>query len=250
MIVAFTLQRDVVAVAGPDAETYLHSQLSQDIIGLPIGAVVASLVLEPTGRVDALVRVTRIAPEVFEVDIDAGFGEQLMARLKRFKIRVNVEMELVTRSCVAIRGKGADALGVVGDVRPAWWMDGDAIDVFGAAVLPDIKQVSGDAVQEVRLSAGWPAMGSEITPDALPAELGVTSIAVSFKKGCYPGQELVERMDSRGAQAPRTLCKVPSNISASDIEITSVAGSAALAYVKRGIELASIGATPVGPSGN
>ena len=43
----------------------------------------------------------------------------------------------------------------------------------------------------------------------IPATAGVTSIAVSFTKGCYPGQELVERMDSRGASAPVVLRVIP-----------------------------------------
>ena len=49
-------------------------------------------------------------------------------------------------------------------------------------------------------------MGHEIVPgETVPQGTGLTRIAVSFTKGCYPGQELVERMDSRGAEAPRTL---------------------------------------------
>ena len=46
-------------------------------------------------------------------------------------------------------------------------------------------------------------MGAEIVPgETIPAETGLTDVAVSFTKGCYPGQELVERMDSR-ARRPR-----------------------------------------------
>ena len=49
-------------------------------------------------------------------------------------------------------------------------------------------------------------MGAEIVPgETIPAVTGVTGVAVSFTKGCYPGQELVERMDSRGAEAPASL---------------------------------------------
>ena len=49
-------------------------------------------------------------------------------------------------------------------------------------------------------------MGSEIVPgERIPGEVAVVPVAVSFTKGCYPGQELVERMDSRQSQAPRQL---------------------------------------------
>ena len=49
-------------------------------------------------------------------------------------------------------------------------------------------------------------MGTEIVPgERIPAEVAVVPVAVNFTKGCYPGQELVERMDSRQSQAPRQL---------------------------------------------
>ena len=72
--------------------------------------------------------------------------------------------------------------------------------------------------------------------------------AVDFKKGCYPGQELVERMDSRGADAPRRLrildvddgAKPGDRIELEGRDVgvlTSVAGHRALGYVKRGVDL-------------
>ena len=72
--------------------------------------------------------------------------------------------------------------------------------------------------------------------------------AVSFTKGCYPGQELVERMDSRAAEAPfalRVLEDLHGHEPGDEIvrdgtvvaRITSVAGGRALAYVRRGVEI-------------
>jgi folate-binding protein YgfZ len=91
-------------------------------------------------------------------------------------------------------------------------------------------------------------MGVDITTEMIPAETGVVDVAVSFTKGCYPGQELVERMDSRGSMAPRRLCRVTCASGAKvgdkvvvDSEIvgvyTTVAGVNALALIKRGVEI-------------
>jgi folate-binding protein YgfZ len=158
--------RDHVIVEGPDASRYLHSQIAQDIRELAVGDSCWTLVLEPTGKVDSLARVTRTNDEVFDFDVDAGFGEALAARLSRFKIRVRAEISVV----------------------PAASADPSA------------------AHEIARVAAGWPRMGFEIVPgETIPAVTGVVAVAVSFTKGCYPGQELVERMDSRGANAPRTL---------------------------------------------
>ncbi|HRB04298.1 MAG TPA: hypothetical protein PLP26_13085, partial [Ilumatobacteraceae bacterium] len=55
--------RDVVQVAGADALTYLQSQLSQDLRSLQVGQSVWSFVLQPTGKVEVLLRVWRTADD-------------------------------------------------------------------------------------------------------------------------------------------------------------------------------------------
>ena len=232
--------RDVVQVSGPDALSYLHSQLSQDIRPLPVGASTWSFVLQPTGKVDVLVRVWRTSDEAFVMDTDAGFGDVLVARLNRFKIRVKADIIVLPWRCLAVRGEGAGEV----DGLDAW---GGGVDLLEAAPKPPEGAVAGGTEQllAARISAGWPQMGSEIVPgDTIPAETGLNSVAVSFTKGCYPGQELVERMDSRGATAPRLLqvVSVAAGTQAGAAylvhdelagTVTSVSGTQALAYVKR-----------------
>ena len=199
-------------VEGPDAATYLHSQVAQDLRDLAVGQTCWTLVLEPTGKVESLARVTRTADERFDLDTDAGYGEALAARLARFKIRVRAEIAVV----------------------PA------------EAAAPSAEH------ETARVGAGWPRMGFEIVPgETIPAVIGVVPVAVSLTKGCYPGQELVERMDSRGVDAPRSLriVEVPVGSVIGDYvvdvdgaevgTITSVApsGTTALALVKRGCDL-------------
>jgi folate-binding protein YgfZ len=154
-----------------------------------------TFLLEPTGKVEVLARVRRVGEQRLELDTDAGYGEALLARINRFKIRVKADTALV----------------------PAG----------GAAPARD---------EVARVAAGWPAMGAEIVPgETLVAGSGLSAVAVDFRKGCYPGQELVERMDSRGAEAPRRLCRLPAGAyDPAIVEVTSTAGEHALAWVKRG----------------
>jgi folate-binding protein YgfZ len=90
-----------------------------------------------------------------------------------------------------------------------------------------------------------------MTTNSMPAETGLTDCAVSFTKGCYPGQELVERMDSRGATAPRQLRLIRAEAGASagapvvlngeEIGMyTSVCQEFALALIKRTADSRSI----------
>ena len=236
--------RDVVEVRGPDALTFLQSQLSQDLLPVPVGASVWSFALQPAGRVEVLLRVWRVSDDVFVLDTDAGFGDALVARLARFKIRVSADITRLDWRCIAVRGEVTAPQGSV----VAW---GEGFDLLGPAVAPPEGVPEGDAQQllAARIEAGWPAMGYEILPgESIPAETGVVPVAVSFTKGCYPGQELVERMDSRGATAPRSLQRVtvgpdavagdPLVVDGEEVGIlTSVLGGRALAYVKRGVDV-------------
>ncbi len=235
--------RDVVRVAGPDAASYLQSQVSQDLRSLAVGASAWTFLLEPTGKVVVLARVQHVADDVFVLDTDAGFGEVMVARLNRFKIRVRADVEPLAWRCVAVRREPDDGpLDNVSGV--ASW--GEGVDLLGEAVEPpDCRAGTSADLLEARIAAVWPAMGAEIVPgETIPAETGVVPVAVSFTKGCYPGQELVERMDSRGASAPRRIeaVEVPVGTAVgSDFlvdgevagVVTSVAGTAALARVQR-----------------
>ena len=205
--------RDRIEVTGSDALTYLQSQIAQEIRDQAVGEWRWTLVLEPTGKVDALARITRTGDETFVLDTDAGFGEGLKARLDRFKIRVQAESELMPAAT---------------------------------------SEPSSDA-DAARVAAGWPKMGVEIVPGiTMPGETGVVPVAVNFTKGCYPGQELVERMDSRGAESPRSLRivdvvdgSVPGDpiLDADGREVgtlTSVAGTLGLGFVKRGADVGRV----------
>jgi folate-binding protein YgfZ len=217
--------RDVVEVVGPDAATYLQSQVSNDLRPMQVGDSRWSLLLQPTGKVDVLLRVWRVGDDRFVLDTDAGFGAVLVARLNRFKIRVKADIAALDWSCIAVRG--ASGQGLV-----AW---GEGYDLIDPSPSPpvDVPHGSADDLLAARIDAVWPAMGAEIVPgESIPAELGVNDVAVSFTKGCYPGQELVERMDSRAATAPRSLRRLriadhPGR------DYTSTSGEWGLAYVPR-----------------
>jgi len=246
-------QRDVVSVSGEDAEGYLQGQISQDVVTLAVGESAWSLILQPQGKVDAWFRITRTAADAFLLDVDAGYGEALLARLKRFKLRTKADLELATWDWHAVRGS-ADPADVVstgrGDVIAAAPAKGQAgVDLIGPDLAAPTEDVmSDDEFDRLRIEAKVPAMGAELTENTIPAEADIVDESASFTKGCYTGQELVARVDSRGGNTPRRLRTVRGrgpvpesrDLSLDDAaagSITSIApdgdGWIALAYVKR-----------------
>jgi folate-binding protein YgfZ len=217
----------VVAVRGPDAEEYLQGQLSQDVVALAVGATADSLLLEPDGKLCALLRVTRTDGQGFVLDVDAGYGDAVVARLRRFLLRAKVELETLDWRCLSLRGAGVDELagglltvlaerGVL--ALPFEWNGWRGVDLLGppdvvlgsdSDVLPDgIVACHADAVEACRIVSGVPAMGAELTAKTIPQEAGIVPQTVSFTKGCYTGQELVARLDARGSRVARRLCAV------------------------------------------
>jgi len=255
-IIACEIEHLVFAVTGADAGKYLHSQLSNDIASLPVGGSRYSFVLEPMGKVIALVRVTRTDEETFILDSEnvEGLGEQLLARLNRFKIRVKADIAVSTQKYLSLRSRDGSPIEQAG-FTVSQWGSGAVVDAplmsIGESVVAQFVQVSPEEFDALRIRSSWPAMGSEIIAgETLPAATGVVTIAVSFTKGCYPGQELVERMDSRGSTAPKNLRlltgEIVNNAKSGDAvivngesvgEFTSVANDCALAYVARAVEL-------------
>ncbi|HEY1116210.1 MAG TPA: hypothetical protein VGE43_00810 [Acidimicrobiales bacterium] len=206
-----TTRRDVVRVWGPDAESFLQGQLSQDVGALAVGTSSWTFVLQPQGKVDAWARLTRTAADELLIDTDAGWGQALHDRLRRFLIRTKAELELTEQPAVAVRGPGAPHGDLPDGVLrlPAAGPGVEGYDLLGAgAELPaGVEAMSPGELRAHDVAHGVPAMGRELTEGTIPAEVGpwIVDESVSFTKGCYVGQELTARIDSRGGNVPRHL---------------------------------------------
>ena len=207
---ATEIARDTVRVAGPEAVAYLQGQLSQDVEDLDVGTTAWSFLLQPTGKVDAWLRVTRTAADEVVLDVDGGHRDALLARLRRFLLRTKADIDPLDWRAIALRGPGAVA--AAGDAPaelrvPAGWPGVEGADLLGPEVtIPaGVSAVGREAYESLRIRAGVPVLGAELTDATIPAEAGPWVIAesVDFTKGCFTGQELVARIDSRGGHVPR-----------------------------------------------
>jgi folate-binding protein YgfZ len=150
------------------------------------------------------------------------------ATLKKFLLRSAVEIERLEWRCLALRGAGVDsaaaglraALAEAGVLDLPFDLNGwRGVDLLGpkdvvldpsTGPLPEgVIRCERDAAEACRIASGIPAMGSELTERTIAAEAGgLVERSVSFAKGCYTGQELVARVDSRGNNVPRRLVGV------------------------------------------
>lgn len=180
---------------GPEALEYLQSQVSQDLTDLAVPGRVRTLLLAPAGTVVAVGAVIVASSEAVEIEVPEGLGEAVRTRLERFAIR----------AALAVRGP----------------------------IHVEVATDPGLADERSRIDARIPGP-RELDKGLVAHGLDPTLLAecVSFTKGCYPGQELVARMESRHAMPPYVLrhLLVPSPVevgtpagdSAFDGQVTSV----------------------------
>ncbi len=208
---AICTERDVIAVSGSESVAFLQGQVSQDVEAVPVGSSAWSLVLQPTGKVDTWLRVHRVGSDEFVLDLDTGHGGAAIARLERFKLRTDVTFEPYTGWSM-VAGRGPDATGHGSGARltaEVSWPGFEGVDHLGPDVVMADRapSMSVDDFEALRIAAGWPRLGAELTDSTIPAEAGAALVesSVSFTKGCYTGQELVARIDSRGGNVPRPI---------------------------------------------
>jgi folate-binding protein YgfZ len=171
-------------VAGPEAEDFLQRMVSNDVAQ---GNVIDALLLTAKGRVIAPLRIWRRGDDDFLLLTEPGLGEVVRTTLQRARFAAKCEIEPEQHTSTIVF---ADAEGIANvDYGER------AVEVLDADIEAN---VGGDELERLRVEAGTPAWGSEIDDKVLPAEAGLDERAISYSKGCYPGQEPIARLHFRG----------------------------------------------------
>lgn len=203
-----------IRFTGPDAGEFLHNQLSADICSLADGQSTLACYCEPKGRVLALMLVGCQA-DGYVVIMAKSLLDAMAKRLQMYVIRAKVVIEVLSESAVAGLHTGntidsafetlasvpvpnsADTLAVISDGIPPATDPGNQ----------DIAEQ--EAWKHTDLQRGICWLSTDTSGEFLPQMLGFDAIgAVNYKKGCYPGQEIVARTHYLGKikRHPRLLC--------------------------------------------
>jgi len=181
--------RSYVGVRGPDAEDFLQRMVSNDVSQEACEA----LLLTPKARVIAPLVVWRRGADDFLLLTEPELGDVVLRHLLRMRLRAQVEIAPEEHTSHVVLG-GDDGIPTQDYKTPA-------VEVLDAQLEPTLGE---DELDRLRVLAGTPRWGREIDDRILPAEAGLDERAISFTKGCYPGQEPVARQRHRG-RVNRTL---------------------------------------------
>jgi folate-binding protein YgfZ len=241
---------DLVWFGGADSLRFLNDLISQEIADMEPGSVRRSLLLTPQGKLDHIMWVLGGRDEIGLV-VDEGRGEDLAGKLGRYRIRVDVEIEHSTSDHWLVVGPfgpepgrwTGDREGLLADVS---WPGVERTLVVGER--PDLPGIGAEEYEVLRIEAGEPLMGVDVTDNTIPQETGLVWSSISFDKGCFLGQELVARLDSRGGRVNHHLRILRFDGSAGEAgtpvtkdgeqvgTMTSASGEVGLALLRRGVE--------------
>jgi folate-binding protein YgfZ len=229
--------RAQIAVAGPDRAAFLQGLLTNDIQSLAEGSGCYAAWLSPQGRMLTDMHVLQSSGMIL-LDVPAEQAAATVARLDQFLFSEDVRIESLAEAMTGVWLHGPKAADVIEHVvgadlkvgSYAAWADYqhdtatfadspvsvariDQIGVPGfcvfiaraaerqfvdAAVAAGARVVAADALRAVRIEAGYPLFGADMTDDTIPLEAGIEQRAISFTKGCFVGQEVVIRVLHRG----------------------------------------------------
>lgn len=228
--------RAALQVEGPEARKWLNGMISANVRDLAPGRLLPSFQLDPKGHILATLDVACTAPDRFLLWTDESQREELLQRLRRFVFiaKLTLEDRSERESALLLRGpewenawrraglppfelRPGECAGI-----PVATLAGEATEVLAAVSAPGgvaqlelwaapaavrslfahlavYATVSGSAAFERdRIVSRIPRYGVDMSSGDLPQETGQAD-RLDFTKGCYIGQEIVERVRARGA---------------------------------------------------
>jgi len=231
--------RGLIELRGRDRAPWLHNLTTNAVKTLAPGQGNYAFAINLKGRILFDLDVLALA-DAFWLDLDARLVAKALAHFDKYTIAEDVHCRDCTADFTRIALCGpaaveiADALGAANVAsmpqlsslpvplcgRHRLLVRHDFAGIFGAELYIDtadaaqcrtrlleigqpvgLRPAGWQALDTLRIESGLPRYGQDITEDTLPAETGQSARAVSYTKGCYLGQEVVERMRSRGAVA-------------------------------------------------
>jgi folate-binding protein YgfZ len=211
----------VILAQGPDAASFLNGQLTQDMLHLDDGRASLAGYCSPKGRLLATFVACRVAADSFALACSSDLLGATLKRLSMYVLRAKCKLSDASAAWPlhGLAGPSADAL-AAGAVAAAEWssasvgsarvirlpaVDGVSRYLWAGPDAPQLPPLPAEAWRWLELRSGVPRVVAATADQFVPQMLNLELLGgVNFKKGCYPGQEVVARSQYRGTLKRRS----------------------------------------------
>jgi tRNA-modifying protein YgfZ len=217
--------RGKLIVRGADGAEFLQGQVTNDVEALEPDVGCYAALLDRKGHMQADMRILRLSTGDLWIDTEPETAGVVERHMRMYSIGREVEIEDASEgwAIVAVIGPGAVEAAGSGPVSAEYaqrYYEREGVEILAVATdlgvdlivrsdqasgVRDLLaagteavEVSEAAAEIVRVEAGRPRFGREMTTATIPQEAGIAERAVSFTKGCYIGQETVARLHYKG----------------------------------------------------
>jgi folate-binding protein YgfZ len=228
--------RSRLCLTGADRVRFLHGQVTNDIKSLPPGAGCYAALATAKGKMESDLYIFRLSEELL-LDFEPGLTERISGRLESFIVADDVQLTDVAPhyGLLSLQGPNAGAaalalevfselpakpLGFVSVTAPklgeVYLMNQPRLGTVGFDLFVPVASLGvvaerllaavnlggcpagWQALETARIEAGIPRFGQDMDETTLPLECGIEARAVSYSKGCYIGQEIINRVHTHG----------------------------------------------------
>lgn len=229
--------RGRLCLTGEDRKAFLHGQVTQDVKNLAAGTGTFSALADGKGKIQNDLNIYCLTDELL-LDFDAGLTDMVKQRLERYLVSEDVDIIDPSEFYTMVSLQGPQAVEALQKAFPDVSLPADAwsfVEVSGSgdeviyvchrprcglagydlfipkAISPEwsdilksaVRMLGGGVVKDIALrvagiEAGVPMMGNDMCDDVLVQETGLETLAVSYQKGCYIGQEVISRIRTMG----------------------------------------------------
>jgi folate-binding protein YgfZ len=206
--------RAKLRVTGTDRVRFLNGQITNDLRKANETVAMEACVLNAKGKLNAHIFIAALG-ESFLIDAEPELRETLRARLERYVIADDVQIDDVTDE-FALFHVFTDEPPVPGSgrsvsahrfVATGWdiWSDLAHHDALRLELAAAYLFIDSAAAEVMRIEQGLPRWGRELTDEIIPIEANLEERTIDYQKGCYIGQEVISRMKMSG-QTNKRLC--------------------------------------------
>jgi folate-binding protein YgfZ len=204
--------RAKLRITGTDRFRFLNGQITNDLRNASETVAIEACVLNAKGKLDAHIFIA-VVGESFLIDSEPDLRETLRARLERYVIADDVQIEDVTDEFslfhVLAKASPQPEHGRIFSVHrfatPGYDIWSDPARHDADELASGFLFVDSAAVEVMRIEQGLPRWGRELTNNIIPIEANLERRTVDYEKGCYIGQEVISRMKMSG-QTNKRLC--------------------------------------------